>query len=848
MAALRGERDKVGRDDLITLQDVGEDGIINNLRQRYQASMIYTSIGAVLISINPYKDVGCFNHSNVSKYKGKQSFEMPPHVFQLGEETYKALITERLNQCIIISGESGAGKTECSKGLMTYFAAVTSSHSKAIDHVKDIILESNPLLESFGNAKTLRNNNSSRFGKYMEIQFDAAGSQPIGGKISNYLLEKSRLVQQTPGERNFHVFYQLFKWNEASRYSLRAPADFRYLKGSELRADGIDDGKWLNDLKHAMKTVGMSQEQTTDVFRILAGILHLGNIEFRSEGQDKAAIANPDVLHTASDILGIEEGILRQSLLYRGITSGSARGSAYNVPQNAEQALTSCDALAKGIYSRLFNWIVHTTNESMRPEIIAAGGGSSSSSSSSSGGGMTVGNSIGILDIYGFEIFEYNSFEQLCINYVNETLHQIFIDLTLRAEQDEYVKEGIKWDQVQYHNNKPTVDFLTGKPMGLFKIVDEECLFPNGTEATFLDKMSKNFANSQVFQVLTKGPRGTFSVRHYAGDVTYQVEGFLEKNRDTMFDDLKDACKASNVPTLVNIFHHAEAPSNVSGVNSTPRKFGGQGGKSRPTTGGHQFTTSVAALLKTLYACQPHYIRTIKPNDTKTPLQFNEDRVREQARYLGLTENLRVRRAGYAYRAPYERWMKRYGILSDATFPPTKWQGSAREGVVHIIGSVGISKNAYAEGNTKIFVRDPQALYKMEEARLRALDRIANNVKTARLQPMVVEGNLCLEYLRILIFEELPDFTVNRPVNPKDGTGGPITYDNYQALESDYAAGTIHPNDLKASLYQVLTDIAMPVREHVVMKKQKSSSGFLSGFFKFFSKGKQPTASMPAPN
>lgn len=841
MAALRGDRDKVGRDDMTTLTAVSETDIVNNLRQRYQSSIIYTSIGSVLISINPYKDVGCFAKSNISKYKGKQSYEVPPHVFQLAEETYKSLIVEQYNQAVIISGESGAGKTEASKGIMMYIAAVTGSTSKAVDHVKDIILESNPLLESFGNAKTLRNNNSSRFGKYMEIQFDPSGGMPVGGKISNYLLEKSRVIRQTPGERNFHVFYQLFCGAADSSWGLTSPDKFKYLAG-ETKADGINDSTWLGELKHAMKTVGMTGEQSHQVFQILAGILHLGNVEFSPAAQDKATIQNMDVLNKAGELLGIPGEMLQSSMLFRGITSGSARSSSYAVPQNAQAAATSRDALAKGIYSRLFDWVVNATNESMHPDIIAQ-----SQPSGAAGATTAVGHSIGILDIYGFEIFEVNSFEQLCINYVNETLHQVFIDLTLRAEQDEYVQEGIQWEQIDYINNKPTVDFLTGRPMGLFKLVDEECLFPQGTDSTFLDKMESHFGGSPVFRVLGKGMNGSFLVKHYAGEVTYQVVDFLEKNRDTMFDDLKDACKSSELPVMVDVFAHAEAGNAVASANNNSgaaRRFGGGGGgKSRPTTGGSQFTTSVAALLKTLYECQPHYIRTIKPNDQKTPLSFDETRVREQCQYLGLTENLRVRRAGYCYRAPYDRWFKRYGVCDDQTFPPSSCTMSAKDAVLHIVGRVGIAAKDYEQGNTKIFVREPQMLYKMEEARLRALDRIAANVKGAKIQKMVVDNNICLEYLRVLIFEELPDFTIERPIG-KDGSGGPVVYDNYQTLESDYAAGTVSPAELKASLYQVLTDVSMPVREHF---QKKPKGGLLRGFLKFFGKGKQQTATMAAP-
>eukprot|EP01132_Coremiostelium_polycephalum_P006082 gene6082-7579_t len=708
---------KVGVEDLIMLSDVSESSLNDNLKQRYKEGLIYTSIGPVLISINPYKQLGVYGQEYINLYKGKHEFEIPPHIYSIADKAYRALQSERENQCIIISGESGAGKTEASKYIMQYIASITGSSSE-VEKVKTLILESNPLLEAFGNAKTLRNNNSSRFGKYMEIQFNYA-CDPEGGKITNYLLEKSRVVSQTAGERNFHIFYQLLagaSQEEREKLNLLTPDHYSYLnKSKTYTADGIDDQAGFKATKHAMKVVGITDEEQYEIFRLLSAILLMGNLTFSPAGTG-SSLPDKKLASTISQLLGVEPELFEQALVSRMITTGQgARVSNYQVPQNVEQALYARDALAKALYSRLFDWLVRKLNQSIEVK--------------------NKGPVIGVLDIYGFEIFENNSFEQFCINYVNETLQQIFIDLTLKTEQEEYVQEGIKWVPVDYVNNKPCVDLIEKKPMGLLALLDEECLFPEGNDLSWMEKLNKHFANHTHFQKVppTHQKISQFIINHYAGKVFYNIDGFLDKNRDTLFNDLVALGVSSRIPLISEIFKYVPVVEDLdqahkdklmkSGFANTGVKTQIPTDKKRPITAGFQFKNQVTALLKSLYSCSPHYIRCIKPNEVKRALDWDADKSSQQVKYLGLYENLLVRRAGFCYRQPFSKFMRRYYMVGKSTWP--KWEGgNPEQGCKLLINELGIPQSEYQFGKTKIFIRNPQPLFDLEEKRNHRLNEL----------------------------------------------------------------------------------------------------------------------------
>eukprot|EP01102_Stenamoeba_stenopodia_P015921 TRINITY_DN5501_c0_g1_i2.p1 TRINITY_DN5501_c0_g1~~TRINITY_DN5501_c0_g1_i2.p1 ORF type:complete len:1059 (+),score=290.73 TRINITY_DN5501_c0_g1_i2:110-3286(+) len=687
--AKRGLKD-TGVDDLVMLTKISEDAIVDNLKKRFNNDMIYTYIGHVLVSVNPFKMIkNLYSDRTLLDYKGKFPYELPPHVYCLTDGMYRDMKNNLESQCVIISGESGAGKTEASKRIMQFIAAVSGSSGDVV-RVKDVILESNPLLEAFGNAKTLRNNNSSRFGKYMEIQFNRAGD-PVGGRISNYLLEKSRVVYQQGGERNFHVFYQMLAGCPADYLSGLGlggglhPNQFYYLCQSNcFEVDGIDDREEFQDTLKAMTTMTISRDEQLEILRLIFAILYLGNIEFGENNKEESYISNPDALESFAYMLRTDAKIAEKALCTRTMSTGtegrSARVSVYSVPQNTEGALYSRDALAKSLYSKLFDYIIRRVNESMYLDSYDD-------------------CVIGVLDIYGFEIFGKNGFEQLCINYVNERLQQIFIELTLKAEQEEYHAEGIKWEDIKFFNNKICCDLIESKkPIGLLAILDDTCNFPKGTDEKFLEKMKEAFGSHAHFQGVSPTE---FIIKHYAGDVTYCAEGFCDKNKDLLFNDLIDLAQTCRSPFVVNLFPESATKDD----------------KKRPTTAGFKIKESIGLLVTTLSQCTPHYIRCIKPNEKKAPNNFDTPMVAHQARYLGLLENVKVRRAGYAFRAAYDRFFFRYRVCSNRTWP--EWTGDSRSGCQAILDSVQFEQKEYQMGTTKLFIRHPETVFAFEELRER---------------------------------------------------------------------------------------------------------------------------------
>ncbi|XP_042784137.1 unconventional myosin-If isoform X1 [Panthera leo] len=685
-----------GVDDMVLLPQITEDAIVGNLRKRFMDDYIFTYIGSVLISVNPFKQMPYFTDREIDLYQGAAQYENPPHIYALTDNMYRNMLIDCENQCVIISGESGAGKTVAAKYIMGYISKVSGGGQK-VQHVKDIILQSNPLLEAFGNAKTVRNNNSSRFGKYFEIQF-SRGGEPDGGKISNFLLEKSRVVMQNENERNFHIYYQLLEGasqEQRQNLGLMTPEYYYYLQSDTYKVDGTDDRSDFSETLNAMQVIGIPPNVQQLVLQLVAGILHLGNISFCEDG-NYARVESVDLLAFPAYLLGIDSGRLQEKLTSRKMDSRwGGRSESIDVTLNVEQAAYTRDALAKGLYARLFDFLVEAINRAMQKPQEEY--------------------SIGVLDIYGFEIFQKNGFEQFCINFVNEKLQQIFIELTLKAEQEEYVQEGIRWTPIQYFNNKIVCDLIENKlsPPGIMSVLDDVCATMHatggGADQTLLQKLQAAVGTHEHFNSWSSG----FVIHHYAGKVSYDVNGFCERNRDVLFSDLIELMQTSEQAFLRMLF---------------PEKLDVDK-KGRPSTAGSKIKKQANDLVATLKRCTPHYIRCIKPNETKKPRDWEESRVKHQVEYLGLKENIRVRRAGFAYRRQFSKFLQRYAILTPETWP--QWRGDERQGVQHLLRAVNMDPDQYQMGSTKVFVKNPESLFLLEEMRERKFDGFARTIQKA---------------------------------------------------------------------------------------------------------------------
>uniref|UniRef100_A0A8C3V963 Myosin IB n=1 Tax=Catharus ustulatus TaxID=91951 RepID=A0A8C3V963_CATUS len=656
----------IGVGDMVLLEPLNEDSFINNLKKRFDHNEVYTYIGSVVISINPYRSLPIYTPEKVEEYRNRNFYELSPHIFALSDEAYRSLRDQDKDQCILITGESGAGKTEASKLVMSYVAAVCGKGAE-VNQVKEQLLQSNPVLEG---------KNLSEYGKYMDIEFDFKGD-PLGGVISNYLLEKSRVVKQPRGERNFHIFYQILSGaSEEFLCKLKLERDFsryNYLGLDSARVNGVDDASNFRTVRNAMQIVGFMDHETQSVFEVVAAVLKLGNIEFKPEsranGLDESKIKDKNELKEICELTGIDQSVLERAFSFRTV---EAKQEKVSTTLNVAQAQTK-----------------------VRKKVM------------------------GVLDIYGFEIFEDNSFEQFIINYCNEKLQQIFIELTLKEEQEEYIREGIEWTHIEYFNNAIICDLIENNQTGILAMLDEECLRPGTvTDDTFLEKLNQVCATHQHFESRmskcsrflndTSLPHSCFRIQHYAGKVMYQVEGFVDKNNDLLYRDLSQAMWKANHSLIKALF-----------PEGNPAKIN----LKRPPTAGSQFKASVATLMKNLQTKNPNYIRCIKPNDKKAAHVFNEALVCHQIRYLGLLENVRVRRAGYAFRQPYEPCLERYKMLCKQTWP--HWRGPARAGVEVLFNELGIPEEEFSFGRSKIFIRNPRTLFKLEDLRKQRLEDLA---------------------------------------------------------------------------------------------------------------------------
>ncbi|XP_072423152.1 unconventional myosin-Ib-like [Chiloscyllium punctatum] len=698
----------VGVGDMVLLDPLTDESLLSNLKKRFNNNDIYTYIGSVVISINPYMMLPIYSLEKINAYRSCNLYELSPHIYAIADEAYRSLRDRDKDQCVLITGESGSGKTEASKLVMSYIAAVCGKGAE-VNQVKEQLLQSNPVLEAFGNAKTVRNDNSSRFGKYMDIEFDFKGD-PLGGVVSNYLLEKSRVVKRLKGERNFHIFYQLLAGGSPDLLKhLKVLPDcnhYTYLNTDTTTLNGVNDATNFTAIKTAMEVIGFSNAEVDSIMETVAVVLKLGNItlksEFQTTGMERCYIDDTKVLSEICSLIGLNQSILNQALCSRTV---EAKGDKVMTTLSVAQGNYARDALAKNLYDRLFNWLVNRINESIQVK------------------GKIQKKVMGVLDIYGFEILEDNNFEQFVINYCNEKLQQIFIELTLKEEQEEYVREGIEWTQIKYFDNAIICDLIENSKKGILAMLDEECLRPGPvTEFTFLKKLNQVFSSHQHFESKetmnskfitdTTLTDSCFRVQHYAGRVTYNVTEFLDKNNDLLYRDLSKAMWQAKHKLIKSLFSEGNPSKTL---------------LKRPPTAGSQFKTSVGILMKNLLVKNPNYIRCIKPNDTKSPNKFVDELVQSQVWYLGLMENVRVRRAGYAYRHPYKPCLQRYKMLCKQTWP--NWKGNDRDGVRALLTELNIPLEEYAFGQTKIFIKNPRTLFDLEDRRRIQMEFLATLIQ-----------------------------------------------------------------------------------------------------------------------
>ncbi|NXD88231.1 MYO1A protein, partial [Halcyon senegalensis] len=660
MEATNSRLDVTAVGDLVLLDPLTEESLLSTLQERFRRGDIYTYIGNVVISVNPYQALPIYTPEKVQEYHNCNFFAVKPHIYAIADDAYRSLRDRDRDQCILITGESGAGKTEASKLVMSYVAAACSK-GEEVDKVKEQLLQSNPVLEG-------------------KCPSPAPRTHP-------------RARCSPPGLR------QQLKLRRDCRH-------YGYLNRESSGLPGVDHAANFHTVQDAMRVIGFSPAEVTELLEVTAVVLKLGNVElsrsYQASGMETCSISELQELQEICELIGLDPGVLEQALCSRTV---KARDETVLTALSVPQGYYVRDALAKNIYSRLFDWLVNRINTSIQVK---------------PGKQRKV---MGVLDIYGFEIFQDNSFEQFIINYCNEKLQQIFILMTLKEEQEEYVREGIQWTPVEFFDNSIICNLIENSKCGILAMLDEECLRPGVVnEDTFLTKLNQLFATHKHYESKeTQNARRVmdasllphcFRIHHYAGKVTYNVTGFIEKNNDLLFRDLSQAMWAARHTLLRSLFPEGD-PQKVS--------------LKLPPTAGFQFKASVATLMKNLYSKNPNYIRCIKPNETKTAMLFTPELVLAQVRYLGLMENVRVRRAGYAFRQLYGSFLERYKMLSPQTWP--RWTGSDRAGVEVLLSELEFPAEELAFGHTKIFIRSPRTLFDLERRRQERVVQLATLIQ-----------------------------------------------------------------------------------------------------------------------
>ncbi|KAM7152514.1 unconventional myosin-XV [Macrochelys suwanniensis] len=682
----REEPKEDGVEDMTQLQDLQEAAVLHNIKTRFDRELIYTYIGSILVSVNPYKMYNIYGTEQVLQYEGRALGENPPHLFAIANVAYTKMMDAKHNQCIIISGESGSGKTEATKLVLRYLAAVNQKRN-----VMQQILEATPLLESFGNAKTVRNDNSSRFGKFVEIFLEEG--LICGAITSQYLLEKSRIVFQAKNERNYHIFYEMLAGlpaQQKQQFCLQDAETYYYLnQGGNCEIPGKSDAEDFRRLLSAMEILNFSTEDQNSIFRILSSILHLGNVYFEkyeTDCQEVASVVSAREIRAVAELLQISPEGLQKAITFK--VTETLREKIFT-PLTVESAVDARDAIAKILYSLLFSWLTDRINKLVYPKKEAL--------------------SIAILDIYGFEDLSFNSFEQLCINYANEYLQFFFNKIIFKEEQEEYVREQIEWKEITFSDNQPCIDLIAQKPHGIVRILDDQSAFPQATDHTFLQKCHYHHGSNALY-TKPKMPLPEFTIKHYAGKVTYQVHKFLDKNYDQVRQDVLDLFVNSKTKVVANLFFsHAQLVAQqrtMMGKNTTVTR------RYKAPTVAAKFQQSLLDLVEKMERCNPFFVRCLKPNNKKEPAVFEADIVSSQLRYSGILETIRIRKEGFPVRIPFQIFIDRYRCLVDLR------PGITPDGVscVEVLKKLcAVSPTLYCIGVSKLFMKEH--LYQLLESK-----------------------------------------------------------------------------------------------------------------------------------
>ncbi|KAG0221627.1 P-loop containing nucleoside triphosphate hydrolase protein [Mortierella sp. GBAus27b] len=688
--------DKV--EDMADLTYLNEASVIHNLRLRYHSNLIYTYSGLFLVAVNPYRKLGIYTDEVVAAYKHKKRHEMAPHIYAVADAAYHDMLQDRDNQSILITGESGAGKTENTKKVIQYLASTASDKTNKIGKLEQQILQANPILESFGNAQTIRNNNSSRFGKFIRIEFTSSG-HIAGGNIERYLFEKSRVTFQTSQERNYHIFYQLLAGASSDvKKSLLLDgglSNYGYVKNSNHVITGVDDNEEFKLLLESMDVMGFTKQEQNNLFRVIAGILHLGNIVVTNDRSDQAQLKDTSVAEKVCHVLGIPLSEFVKGLLKPKVKAGREWVVQARTDQ---QVLYSIEALSKALYERMFDSIIARINHAIDTP------------------GKKFTTFIGVLDIAGFEIFEVNSFEQLCINYTNEKLQQFFNHHMFILEQDEYKRESIEWQYVDFGQDlQPTIQLIEdSNPIGILSCLDEECVVPKGTDKTFLDKLTTLWKGKSDKYETPRFQEG-FILHHYAGKVEYKIDGWLDKNKDPLNENITRLLAQSSEKYIASLFTDYLVEEEDFTVRNRTKK-----GAFRTVAQRHK--EQLRSLMDHLYETRPHFVRCILPNEEKRAAKMNVPLVLDQLRCNGVLEGIRICRAGFPNRILFAEFRQRYEILS----PPGLIPGGYMDGRVAaqtLLEALQMDKSQYRVGTSKVFFRSG-VLAELEDIRDQKLSQI----------------------------------------------------------------------------------------------------------------------------